>query len=130
MATLSGSSRTRRGVRSQEHRSTWSRSLPGSGVTKQRKQTGSIGSAICTSVQYDLVVNAAGFTQTSLKGVAIELNKTATQNVTLAVGQLSQSVEVVEATETITRARHNSKQFHCEAAADLPVASLAVWRRV
>ena len=76
--------------------------------------------------KYDLVVNAAGFTQTSLKGVAIELNKTATQNVTLAVGQLSQSVEVVEATETIdTSTAQIQSNFTAKLAADLPVASLA-----
>src|SRR5437763_6589446 len=76
--------------------------------------------------KYDLIVNAAGFTRTSLKGVAIELNKTATQNVTLAVGQLSQSVEVVEGTETIeTSTAQSQTNFTAKLAADLPVAGLA-----
>src|SRR5438105_953234 len=76
--------------------------------------------------KYDLVVNAAGFTRTSLKGVAIELNKTATQNITLAVGQLSQSVEVVEAAETIdTSTAQIQSNFTAKLAADLPVAGLA-----
>ncbi|MFL6351599.1 MAG: TonB-dependent receptor domain-containing protein [Bryobacteraceae bacterium] len=75
--------------------------------------------------KYDLVVNAPGFTRTNLKGVAVELNKTATQNVTLAVGQLSQSVEVVEATETIdTSTAQIQTNFSSKLAADLPVAGL------
>jgi hypothetical protein len=76
--------------------------------------------------KYDLVVNATGFTRTSLKGVAIELNKTATQNVTLAVGQLSQSVEVLEATETIdTSTAQIQSNFTAKLAADLPIAGLS-----
>src|SRR5690242_227088 len=75
--------------------------------------------------KYDLVVNAPGFTRTSLKGVAVELNKTASQNVTLAVGQLSQSVDVVEAAETIdTSTAQIQSNFTAKLAADLPVASL------
>src|SRR4051794_5506273 len=76
--------------------------------------------------KYDLTITASGFTSSSLKGVAIELNKTATQNVTLAVGQLSQNVEVVEASETIdTSTAQIQTNFNSKLAADLPLAGLA-----
>ena len=44
---------------------------------------------------YDLTISAPGFTTAAIKGLAIELNKTATQNVTLSVAQVSQTTAVV-----------------------------------
>jgi Carboxypeptidase regulatory-like domain len=76
--------------------------------------------------KYDLTISAAGFSTNTLKGVAIELNKTATQNINLAVGQVSQTLEVVEAGETIdTSTAQIQTNFNARLAADLPVASLA-----
>jgi Carboxypeptidase regulatory-like domain len=75
--------------------------------------------------RYDLTVTAAGFTAASIKGVAIELNKTATQNLTLSLGKLSQRVEVVEASENIdTSTAQIQTNFNSKLAADLPIASL------
>ena len=76
--------------------------------------------------KYDLTISAAGFAANTLKGVAIELNKTATQNINLAIGQVSQTLEVVEAAETIdTSTAQIQTNFSARLAADLPIASLA-----
>src|SRR5438876_7678361 len=44
---------------------------------------------------YDVTVNASGFAMSGLKSVAVELNKTATANVTMQVQGVSQEVAVV-----------------------------------
>jgi hypothetical protein len=75
--------------------------------------------------KYDLTVSATGFSTSTLKAVAIELNKTATQNINLVVGQVSQTLEVVEAGETIdTSTAQIQTNFNSQLAADLPVTSL------
>jgi hypothetical protein len=51
--------------------------------------------------QYDVTFNTSGFASTSLKGVAIELNKTTTANATLQVGTVATTLEVTEAAATI-----------------------------
>jgi hypothetical protein len=76
--------------------------------------------------KYDLTVSSAGFAASTLKAVTIELNKTATQNVSLAIGQVSQTLEVVEAAESIdTSTAQIQTNFTSRLAADLPVASLS-----
>jgi hypothetical protein len=58
--------------------------------------TGSTGEFHATNLlpgQYDLTINSAGFQSYSLHGVTIELNKTATKNVTLSIGTTA-TVEV------------------------------------
>lgn len=75
--------------------------------------------------KYDLTVSAPGFSTSTLKAISIELNKTATQNINLAIGQVSQTLEVVEAGETIdTSTAQIQTNFTSRLAADLPVASL------
>jgi hypothetical protein len=75
--------------------------------------------------KYDLAVSAAGFSTNTLKAVSIELNKTATQNISLVIGQVSQTLEVVEAGETIdTSTAQIQTNFNARLAADLPIASL------
>jgi hypothetical protein len=76
---------------------------------------------------YDLTVTATGFTTATLKGLAVELNKTATQNVTLSVGQVSQTTTVVvEAEQPIdTSTAQIQTNFNTKLAADLPTASFA-----
>ena len=51
--------------------------------------------------QYNLSVMAAGFATSSLRNLNVELNKTATANLTLEVGTVSTTVEVAEASITI-----------------------------
>ena len=46
---------------------------------------------------YTLTVNAPGFTNKTLKDIAIELNKTTTANVSVEVGGVATSLEVVDA---------------------------------
>ena len=75
---------------------------------------------------YDLTVSAPGFTTATLKGLAVELNKTATQNVTLSVAQVSQTTAVVEAEQPIdTSTAQIQTNFSSKLAADLPIASFA-----
>ena len=50
---------------------------------------------------YDVSVTASGFATSGLKNVAVELNKTATANVTMQVQGVTQEVAVVEAPSTI-----------------------------
>jgi hypothetical protein len=75
---------------------------------------------------YDLTVSAPGFATTDLKGLAIELNKTVTQNVTLTVAQVSQTTAVVEAEQPIdTSTAQIQTNFSSRLTADLPTASFA-----
>jgi hypothetical protein len=76
--------------------------------------------------KYDLTVSATGLSTSNLKGVSIELNKTATQNINLAIGQVSQTLEVVEAGQTIdTSTAQIQTNFTSRLASDLPIASLS-----
>src|SRR5437870_6507828 len=50
---------------------------------------------------YDITVTAGGFAMSGLKNVAVELNKTATANVTMQLQGITQEVAVVEAPATI-----------------------------
>jgi hypothetical protein len=75
---------------------------------------------------YDLTVSAPGFATSTLRGLAIELNKTVTQNVTLNVAQVSQTTAVVEAEQPIdTTTAQIQTNFSSKLAADLPTASFA-----
>jgi len=70
---------------------------------------------------YDLSIEAPGFTNTTQKGVALELNKTATVNVTLQVGSVSTTIEVSEAAATIdTTTAQVQSTFGAQQAKDLP----------
>src|SRR5690242_545516 len=51
--------------------------------------------------QYNITATAAGFASSTLKGVSLELNKTATANVTMQVGTVTTAVEISEAGVTI-----------------------------
>jgi hypothetical protein len=74
--------------------------------------------------RYDLSVSASGFTTATLKGIGIELNKTSTQNVSLAVGEVATTVDVADAAETIdTSTAQVQTNFSSTLAADLPIAS-------
>ncbi|MDE3195190.1 MAG: TonB-dependent receptor [Acidobacteriota bacterium] len=74
---------------------------------------------------YTLTGSAPGFTTVSLKGVAITVGKVATVNLTLQVGQISQSVEVTEAPAAIdTTTATITGDFNTRDARDLPVSSI------
>jgi hypothetical protein len=76
--------------------------------------------------RYDLTVNAPGFTASSVKGISIDLNKTATQNFTLDIGKVSTTVDVSDAVQNIdTTTAQIQTNFTQKLAADLPIASNA-----
>lgn len=73
---------------------------------------------------YDITVTAQGFTTTTLSKILVELNMTATANVTLSVGQLSTTVEVTEAATTIdTTTAQIQTTYDTSASADLAITS-------
>jgi hypothetical protein len=74
---------------------------------------------------YDLAVTAAGFGATTEMGVAVELNKTATVNVSVQVGAVSQTVDVSEAPAIIdTTTAQVQTVFTAQQAKDLPASSI------
>jgi hypothetical protein len=73
---------------------------------------------------YNVTVIASGFTPTTLRNVAIELNRAATANVTVAVGTVTTTIEVTEAAQTIdTTTPQIQSTFDSSLAANLPIAS-------
>ena len=76
---------------------------------------------------YDITSSAAGFSGASLKGVLIELNKTATANLTVQIGAVTTTVEVQEAATAIdTTTAQIQNTFEPRQAADLPSASIGL----
>jgi len=73
---------------------------------------------------YSVTVSSAGFASTQIKDLLVELNKTATTNVTLAVSTAVESIEVVAATTLIdTTTAQIANIFASRLATDLPVAA-------
>jgi hypothetical protein len=79
--------------------------VPNASVTVTSQSTGVASKATTTDGgqyrvnnllvgKYDISVNAAGFTNSELKAVDVTLNQVVTVNITLAVGQSTQTVEV------------------------------------
>jgi hypothetical protein len=76
---------------------------------------------------YDITASATGFTSATLKGVAVELNKVATANMTLQVGQLTTSIDVQESAAVIdTTTAQVQNIFTTKESQDLPVASVGL----
>jgi hypothetical protein len=74
---------------------------------------------------YNLEATAPGFNTSSVKNVQVDLNKTATQNFTLQVGQTTTTVDVVESAAVIdTTTSQLQNTFDGKAARDLPSASV------
>jgi hypothetical protein len=74
--------------------------------------------------KYDVTVVAGGFTKSELKGVDVTLNQVATANVTLEVGQSTQTVEVsAEAAVIDTTTAQLQTTYSSEQMASLPLAS-------
>ncbi|HUO28241.1 MAG TPA: carboxypeptidase-like regulatory domain-containing protein, partial [Bryobacteraceae bacterium] len=73
---------------------------------------------------YTISVTAAGFTKAELKGVKVELNVTATANVTLEVGKSVATVEVSAAAAAIdTTTAQLQTTFETQQMMELPTAS-------
>lgn len=74
---------------------------------------------------YDLSVTATGFGAMMERGLAVELNKTATVNVTLQIGAVAQSVDVSEAASSIdTTTAYVQTSFTAQQANDLPATAV------
>jgi hypothetical protein len=77
---------------------------------------------------YDLEVKSPGFNPYSLHGIVIELNKTATTNVTLAIGGNTTTVEVAAEAGVVldTTTTNLSTTFSTEELASLPTATVGL----
>lgn len=74
---------------------------------------------------YDISVTAPSFSAATLKNVAVSLNQVATANVTLQVGQTTQSVTVTEAPAVIdTTTAQVQSTFQTKQIQDLPSAAI------
>jgi len=74
---------------------------------------------------YDLKITRTGFTVVSLRNVLLSLNKTATQNVTLAVGDVTTVVDVTETAALIdTTTAQVGSNFQEREALDTPSSGL------
>ncbi|MGH7489091.1 MAG: carboxypeptidase-like regulatory domain-containing protein, partial [bacterium] len=74
---------------------------------------------------YDLTASATGFAESTLKGVAVQLNQTATVNITLRISSVSTAVEVTAAPSVIdTTTAQIQGTFTTRQATDLPIASI------
>lgn len=73
---------------------------------------------------YDVSASAPGFETTALKGLSVQLNVTATANLTLRVGQVSSAVDVTAAAAAIdTTTAQVQSTYNTRDAADLPNVS-------
>ncbi len=76
---------------------------------------------------YDISATAPGFAPSELKGVAVQLNQTATANLSLKIGTVSTAVNVVEAAAVIdTTTAQIQNTFNTKEAADLPNTTIGV----
>ena len=74
---------------------------------------------------YDLSVAARGFGAMMESGLAVELNKTVTVNISLQVGAVSQTLDVIEAPAAIdTTTAQVQSSFTAQQAKDLPASSV------
>ena len=74
---------------------------------------------------YDLSVAATGFGAMMESGLAVELNKTVTVNISLQVGAVSQTLDVIEAPAAIdTTTAQVQSSFTAQQAKDLPASSV------
>ncbi len=74
---------------------------------------------------YNIAAAAPGFATSEVKDVAVQLNQTATANLTMKVGTVSTSIEVTEASVAIdTTTAQIQNTFNTKQAADLPNTSI------
>src|SRR2546425_1259907 len=73
---------------------------------------------------YDIAAEAKGFSTTTLKGFAVELNKTATARITMDVGQVATTVEVTAGAPAIdTTTAQIETTYEAKQLQDLPTAN-------
>jgi hypothetical protein len=111
------------------------RGVPNATITITNEATGIMSTGPTTMVggyrisnlpvgKYDLEVTAPGFAKAELHGVDITLNQVVTANVTMQVGQVSQTVEVSEQVATIdTTTAQLQNTYDSRQMENLPLAS-------
>jgi hypothetical protein len=73
---------------------------------------------------YDVSASATGFATATLKGVAVELNRTTTANLKLAVGTISTAIDVVDAGALLdTTTAQVQQTYKAQQLGDLPMAT-------
>lgn len=93
-------------------------------TTQNTNATGEYHLANLPFGAYDVTASAQGFAPTTLKAVSIELNKIATANIALQVGQTTSTVEVTEAAAVIdTSTATISNTYDSRQSENLPSAS-------
>lgn len=109
--------------------------VPNATVTATNENTGVAATATTTSAgqyrinnllvgKYDITVTAAGFTKAEVKDVDVTLNQVATANVTVEVGQSTQTVEVTsEAAVINTTTAQIQSTYSTQQLESLPMAS-------
>ncbi|HEX4134948.1 MAG TPA: TonB-dependent receptor [Bryobacteraceae bacterium] len=76
---------------------------------------------------YSITASANGFGGTTIQNVTVDANKIATQNLTLAVGQVATNVQVTESIANIdTTTATIQNTFDTQMARDLPVTSIGL----
>jgi hypothetical protein len=92
---------------------------------KSQTTTGANGVYIFNNVPvgtYDITVKKAGFADAVLRNLAVELNKTTTANLTMELGTVTQTVEVVAAPPSIdTTTVQLQNTFEAEQIVNLPI---------
>jgi hypothetical protein len=74
--------------------------------------------------RYTVTASASGFTTTTLKDLAVELNKTTTANIKVEVGSVATAIDVMEASTYIdTTTAQVANNFEARMAAELPSAA-------
>jgi hypothetical protein len=109
--------------------------VPGAAIALKNTATGAEEKTVSTSAgdyrfenlpvgTYDLTATAAGFKDYEVKGVAVQLNVTVTENVRLSIGSAASTVEVTESAVTIdTTTAQIQSTFGARQAADLPTTA-------
>lgn len=109
--------------------------VPGATVVARNAATGLENTTASTSAgeyrfenlpvgTYGVTVNATGFQKSEIQGINVQLNVTATQNITLAVGQAATTVEVAESAVAIdTTTAQIQTTVDAKQIADLPVTA-------
>jgi len=112
--------------------------IPNAKVEAKSVDTGVVSATVATSDgdyriggliagTYSITATATGFSGQTLQNVTVEANRIATENLTLAVGQVATNIEVTEAVaniDTTTATIQNS--FDTQMVRDLPISSIGL----
>jgi hypothetical protein len=111
--------------------------VPGATVTATNKDTGVKYTSVTSSVgeyrlnnipvgRYDVSATAKGFATATVANAELQLNHTASVNLTLPVGTVSTTVDVTEAAATIdTSTAQLQSAFDSRTAVDIPTAAMS-----